>query len=237
MPSRLTGLARQPDLPGRDVADVEQVGDDLRLRARVPLDDLEAAREHVGARRAPQHLRPPEDGVERRAQLVGERGDELVALAHRVLDLRARRALRREQRVARLGEPALLVDVGAGAEPARDLAAVAPDGQRAPHEPAIRAVAAAPHAVLDVVRLAGRERSLPGGRRSAIEVVGVDVELPVPALVRRARHARCTRTSARCSSRCSRRAARSRRSAASCRRSRGTARGCRAAPVRCASAR
>ena len=94
-----------------------------------------------------------------------------------------------EQRVARLGEPALFVDVGAGAEPARDLAAIAPDGQRASHEPAIRAVAAAPHAVLDVERLAGRERLLPGGRRSAIEVVGVDVELPVPALVRRARHA------------------------------------------------
>ena len=85
-PQHVHRLARQTDLPGRDVTDIQQVGDRLGLRTRVPLDYLEAAREHLGIVRAAQHLCPPEDGVERCAQFMGERRHELIAMTHRALD-------------------------------------------------------------------------------------------------------------------------------------------------------
>ena len=51
-------------------------------------------------RRAAQHVRPAEDGVERRAQLVRQRGQELVLHAARPARRRPRGALGREQLLA-----------------------------------------------------------------------------------------------------------------------------------------
>jgi hypothetical protein len=49
------------------------------LHARVPINDFEAAvMELLVVARPAQGSRPTEDGVERRAQFVRNRGDELV---------------------------------------------------------------------------------------------------------------------------------------------------------------
>ena len=69
--ARSTGRTLDAQLAGDDARDFEQILDQPRLDARVALDALERAclgcRLHV---RRPQHARPPEHGVERRAQLV-----------------------------------------------------------------------------------------------------------------------------------------------------------------------
>ena len=72
--------------------------------ARVALDGLERALP-VGfvAGAEPQHLRPAEDGVERRAQLVGERGQELVLHVAQPLGLGAGGAFAVEQELPLLG--------------------------------------------------------------------------------------------------------------------------------------
>ena len=82
----------EPQLAADDARDFEEVLDQPGLHLRVALDLLERAidrrrRHRVGA----QQLGPAEDGVERRAQLVRQRGQELVlqpvrlALAHQQL--------------------------------------------------------------------------------------------------------------------------------------------------------
>ena len=73
------GATLQMQLAGDDARDVEQIADQLRLNLRVALDHLHRSRhrrriEQAGA----QHPRPAVDGVERRAQLVGQRRQELV---------------------------------------------------------------------------------------------------------------------------------------------------------------
>ena len=69
----------EPHLAGDDAAHVEQVLDELRLGARVALDRVEALLQVLGvARPGRQQLRPAEDGVERRAQLVRQGGQKLV---------------------------------------------------------------------------------------------------------------------------------------------------------------
>ncbi len=67
------------ELSGDDPGDVEQILDELRLRGGVALDGLQgaAARGLVELAHAEQ-ARPAQDGVERGAQLVRERGQELV---------------------------------------------------------------------------------------------------------------------------------------------------------------
>ena len=72
-------LRIEPDLAGRDARHVEQILDQLILRDGVPLDDVDRARpllrrDRVGL----QHPGVAEDDVERRAQLVRQRGEELV---------------------------------------------------------------------------------------------------------------------------------------------------------------
>ena len=101
----LDPLHVEPDLAGDDPVHVEQVLDQLRLRARVALDRLEArgAVSASSASRAQQDLGPAEDRVERRAQLVRERREELVLHQADALDLGARRALGLEQPRALVG--------------------------------------------------------------------------------------------------------------------------------------
>ena len=72
----------ETQLAGHDARDVEDVGDQLFLDVRVALDGLERAR-HRGAVQLAhaQQPRPPEHGIERRAQLVGERGEEVLLRA------------------------------------------------------------------------------------------------------------------------------------------------------------
>ena len=88
-------------MPLTDARDVEQVLDELRLRLRVALDGLEAARRACSASspsRA-QHRGPSEDRVERRAELVRERREELVLQPVGLLGLPARVLLGVERRL------------------------------------------------------------------------------------------------------------------------------------------
>ena len=79
-------LERQPDLPGDDAGDVEDVRDELRDDACVPLDDLDhllAPLVRIAA--IAEHPRVAEDGVERRPQFVGKHRQELVFRPSRFL--------------------------------------------------------------------------------------------------------------------------------------------------------
>ena len=76
---QIDGLEVEAQLAGDDAADVEQVGNELRLHARVAGDDVEAAGQHVRVAGAAHHqVSPAEDGVERRPQFVRDHRDELV---------------------------------------------------------------------------------------------------------------------------------------------------------------
>jgi hypothetical protein len=105
---RSVGLDRsdvEPHLARRDPRDVEQVRDELRLDARVALDHregvLELAPGHLTARDAVlEERRPADDRVQRRAQLVGHRRQELVLQAVRLLRLAAGELLALEQVLA-----------------------------------------------------------------------------------------------------------------------------------------
>ena len=92
----------QAQLAGDDARDVQQVLDELALRACVALDGLQRARRGgLVEPAAAQRDRPAEHGIERRAQLVGERGEELVLDPVGGLGLGARPLLaRQELRVA-----------------------------------------------------------------------------------------------------------------------------------------
>ena len=85
---------------------------------------------------APEHLGPAEDGVERGAQFVGERGQELVLHAAHALGFHAGGALAVEELGVLFEEGALVVDVRAGAVPAGDVPGTVADGQGADEEPA-----------------------------------------------------------------------------------------------------
>ena len=79
----------QRQLAADDARDVEDVLDQRGLRPRVALDDGQAAVD-LGRRVAPaQRLRPAEDRVQRRAQLVRDHGQELVLGAAGQLGLAA----------------------------------------------------------------------------------------------------------------------------------------------------
>ena len=73
-----TAPRREPERPRRGLRDVDEIVGDLRLQARRPFDGLQGEVLAVGRQLSVQQLGPPEQRVERRAQLVRERGDELV---------------------------------------------------------------------------------------------------------------------------------------------------------------
>jgi len=82
----LHGHDVEPHLAGDDPRDVEEVLDELRLHGRVALDGLERLRPaRFGDGVAAEEASPPEHRVERRAQLVGDGGEELVHRAIRAL--------------------------------------------------------------------------------------------------------------------------------------------------------
>src|SRR5690606_17504419 len=67
------------ELAGHDARDVEELLDEAHLLPRVALDRLEAAAQGLrveGARE--KELRPAQDRLERRSQLVREHGEKLV---------------------------------------------------------------------------------------------------------------------------------------------------------------
>ena len=82
-----------------DARHVEQIVDELRLHARVAVDDVERLGLAGRVERAQlEHRHPAEDGVERRAQLVRDRRDELVLGAAQGLGRAPRRLLALEAR-------------------------------------------------------------------------------------------------------------------------------------------
>ena len=97
-------------LAGREARDVEQIVDQPRLHQRVALDDLQAPSRDPAASSEPaaQHVRPAEDRVERRAQLVRHDRQELVLHPAGGLRLPPRR-----QRVGQLA-PLLLAALALG---------------------------------------------------------------------------------------------------------------------------
>ena len=73
------GAQCQRELAGDDARDVEQIRHELRLRMRVAIDDGERPPRALLVENAvEQHARPSDDGVQRRAQLVRQRGEKLV---------------------------------------------------------------------------------------------------------------------------------------------------------------
>jgi hypothetical protein len=69
----------QPQLAADDPRDIEDVFDQLRLRHRVVADDGNRSLDQVGVALARgEQVRPAEDRVERGAQLVRQRREELV---------------------------------------------------------------------------------------------------------------------------------------------------------------
>ncbi len=77
--AQLDGPDLEPQLAHHDARDVEHVPHDLRLGLRVAVDDVDGARPLTFVELARlQEVGPAHDRVERRAQLVRERGQELV---------------------------------------------------------------------------------------------------------------------------------------------------------------
>ena len=84
-PTSSTISALEMELAADDARDVEEVFDEPRLRAGVAVDAFEGPRRLIGAARdgLQKDLQPAEDRVERRAQLVRQRGEEFVFQAAR----------------------------------------------------------------------------------------------------------------------------------------------------------
>jgi len=100
----------EAQLAARDARDVEEVLDELRLGLGVALDHLEGVRRGVVVQPAtPQQPGPAQHGRERRPELVGDVGEEIVLRAVRFLRLAV------ETRALRLHPCALdeLSDLGA----------------------------------------------------------------------------------------------------------------------------
>jgi hypothetical protein len=95
------GLDVEPHASGDDPGEIEQVLDEAGLGGGVAQDGIDRARPRglvqLGAL---QQARPPEDRVERRAQLVRHRGQQLVLRPVQRLGPQARLLLAREQALA-----------------------------------------------------------------------------------------------------------------------------------------
>ena len=77
--ARSTGCMLEPHRAADHPRHVQQIVDELRLHARVAVDDVERLDLSCRVERAqPEHRDPAEDRVERRAQLVRDRRHELV---------------------------------------------------------------------------------------------------------------------------------------------------------------
>jgi hypothetical protein len=167
-----------PQLAGDDARDVEQILDEIGLHLGVALDGLERAL-LLGLVELPraEEARPAEDGVERRAQLVRDRRQELV--------LDARRPLGRQPRLARLDLRGLeVVDVGERRDEADDEPIRLAVRHRAREVPPPLAVVAPPDAQLELDGLSARHRLRPAHPRERA-IVGVHDLQPTVAAERR----------------------------------------------------
>ncbi len=101
--AQIDGLHVEAHLAGHDAAHVEQVVHDLSLCANVALDRVERAGElRVVAGVAARDVHPADDRIQRRAQLVGERCEELVLQAARLFGFVPHGAFTLQQCVALL---------------------------------------------------------------------------------------------------------------------------------------
>jgi hypothetical protein len=142
-----------------DAADIEQIVEQPRHLPDLALDHVAQRVElRIGRPFRAQHVQGVEDRRERVAQLVRQRGEELVLAAIRVA-----------QGVG--GDP-LVVDVDRGPHPLRDAALLVADRNTDSPEPAVFTVGLPPRAVLDVDRLAGLQCALPV-REDAGPIVGM----------------------------------------------------------------
>ena len=104
-----TGSPRQPQLAERDARDVEQIFDQRGLRPGVAVDHFERLRARLVVERPrPQQRDPADNRVQRRAQLVRERAEEVVLDAIGFVRFVARGLLERDgvaQRAFRAAQP------------------------------------------------------------------------------------------------------------------------------------
>jgi hypothetical protein len=134
------GARLHPETSGHDARDVEEVLDHPGLGAGVALDDLQRViAPRLVEAAAPEELDPAHDGVQRRAELVGERGHELVLAPGRGLRVPPGRPLTLEGDGQLLLDPAPGGDVaehehgpGQGARPRPDGRCAVVDRDRAP---------------------------------------------------------------------------------------------------------
>src|SRR5205823_4176836 len=134
-----------------------------RLRPRVPLDGLQGSVQFLAGRSGagPEDARPAQDGIQRRAQLVGDGGEELVLGAVGNLGLCPGLLLADEERAMRLLDLLLVVDVGRRGDEAEDFAMLVALRDHAAEVPAQLPVLA-PQPYLALERGSRRDRRLPG---------------------------------------------------------------------------
>jgi hypothetical protein len=133
----------EPHLAADDARDVEEILDQLRLRAPAALDRLDRAIAALSERKTLEHTRPSEHGGERRPQLVRHHREKLVLGAIRGLGLVLSasrggieaRVVERDRRLRRQADDDALGGLGEDAalrmteeQAAEDLAAPAHDG-------------------------------------------------------------------------------------------------------------
>lgn len=168
----IDGLERKLELAAGDAGEIEQIIDEPGFELHVAADNLgvgERGRGKVGG--ALEELGGGKDGGEGRAELVAEGGEEAVLGLIGFLGLAARGLFSGKEAFAFFEGLALVVDIGAGAEPFEDLARLVMDGNAADLEPAVGAIGAA-EAIFDVVGGASFDGGGPGGE-GTLAVVGM----------------------------------------------------------------
>ncbi len=188
-------LAPQFDLALADAADVEQVVDQVHHLPQLALDDLARVVVHRLVARELHDLHRVADRCERVAQLVRERGEELVlaqvGIVQRGLGVLAQRDVRddaQEAQPGRLGHAGARRDVRTAVDVDPVLAAVGPDRAGLEGEVGARVERLRderPHA-LAVVRMQVREQRLqaPVGRGPVVAEAAVE-QLGMPAFAGR----------------------------------------------------
>ena len=71
-----------PELPGQDTCGIEQICDELTLKLRIVVDGFcRSLSKFIWKNSKPQHVRPSQQRIQWRSQLVGDRHQELVLQA------------------------------------------------------------------------------------------------------------------------------------------------------------